>query len=68
MKEQIKSRLEELQSEYQKGQEKLNALEQESASTQASMLRINGAIKVLQELLELKVDLVEKKLVENGMK
>lgn len=52
MKSQITSRLEELQAEYQKGQERLNSLQQELTQIQNSMLRISGAIQVLQELLQ----------------
>ena len=52
MKNQIEARLEELNQEYLKGQERLNSLDQETASIQKSMLRISGAIQVLQELLQ----------------
>ena len=52
MKKQITERIKVLQEEYQKGQEKLTALEQETKSLQAMMLRISGGIQVLQELLE----------------
>jgi len=52
MKEQLQQRLKNLQDEYQKGQEQLAALEEETKSVQATMLRISGAIQVLQELIE----------------
>ena len=52
MKDQMKARLEELQAEYQKGQEQLTALEQETTNVRNAMLRIGGAIQVLQELLQ----------------
>ena len=51
MEDQLKTRLQELQAEYQKGQERLAALEQEMAAVKTSMLRISGAIQVLEELL-----------------
>lgn len=51
MQEKMMFRLEELKSEYQKGQEQLQNLEQEIANIKASMLRISGAIQVLEELL-----------------
>ena len=54
MKNLIESRLKELQTEYQKGQEQLVTLEQETATLKSSMLRINGAIQVLEELLQQK--------------
>lgn len=51
MKAQIKKRLQELQIEYQKGQERLTALEKETAGLNSTMLRISGAIQVLQEMI-----------------
>lgn len=46
----IKARLKELKDEYKKGQERLIALEQETANLSNTMLRISGAIQVLEEL------------------
>ena len=51
MKSEIKARLEELKEEYRKGQERLMALEQETNSLSKTMLRISGAIQVLEELI-----------------
>jgi predicted nuclease with TOPRIM domain len=50
MKSEIKARLEKLKEEYQKGQERLIALEQETTNLSNTMLRISGAIQVLEEL------------------
>jgi prefoldin subunit 5 len=50
MKSEINARLKELKEEYQKGQERLIALEQETTSLSKTMLRISGAIQVLEEL------------------
>jgi prefoldin subunit 5 len=50
MNSEIKVRLEELKEEYQKGQERLIALEQEITNLSNTMLRISGAIQVLEEL------------------
>jgi len=50
MKSEIKTRLEELKEEYKKGQERLLALEQETTNLSNTMLRISGAIQVLEEL------------------
>jgi prefoldin subunit 5 len=50
MKSEINARLKELKEEYQKGQERLMALEQETTSLSKTMLRISGAIQVLEEL------------------
>jgi predicted nuclease with TOPRIM domain len=52
MKEQIQSRLEELKREYETGQARLRELESETAYVRETMLRISGAIQVIQELLE----------------
>ena len=52
MKESIQTRLQELQTEYQKGQERLSKLDQEMATVKTSMLRISGAIQVLEEMLK----------------
>jgi predicted nuclease with TOPRIM domain len=50
MKSEIKARLEELKEEYRKGKERLIALEQETTNLSNTMLRISGAIQVLEEL------------------
>lgn len=55
MKKEIEARLKELKEEYQKGQAQLVALEQETANLRNTLLRISGAIQVLQELLGDKV-------------
>ena len=52
MKDHIVRRLEQLRVEYRKGQERMVELEQETSSVNSSMLRIIGAIQVLEELLE----------------
>ena len=53
MKERLKKRLQELEQEYQKGQEQLQKLETEANQTRDAMLRISGAIQVLREEVEL---------------
>ncbi len=50
MKSELKARLSELKEEYRKGEERLIALEQETANLSKTMLRISGAIQVLEEL------------------
>lgn len=50
MNKEIKTRLKELNEEYKKGQERLIALEQETTNLKNTMLRISGAIQVLEEL------------------
>ena len=69
MKTLIQSRLKELETEYQKGQERLSALEQEVSTVRHSMLRISGAIQVLQELLSQTAtlsDIEHLATIENG--
>ncbi len=51
MKEQLTKRLESLKNEYQKGQERLQTLESEVTTVRSAMLRISGAIQVLEEEL-----------------
>lgn len=69
MKKQIENRLKDLEKEYEKGQEKINTLDQEMTNLRASMLRISGAIQVLQEIQEASgASLVEKEIVDNGVK
>ncbi len=47
----LEARLKELKEEYKKGQERLLALEQETTNLSNTMLRISGAVQVLEELL-----------------
>ncbi|GCA91911.1 hypothetical protein [Microcystis aeruginosa] len=51
MKKQIKERLEELKAEYESGQKMLADLEAQGSNLRTTMLRISGAIQVLEELL-----------------
>jgi len=53
MKEQLTRRLQALETEYQKGQERLQALDAEAANVRTALLRISGAIQVLKEELGL---------------
>jgi prefoldin subunit 5 len=48
----MQQRLEQLRAELEKGQQRLVALEQERQQTRDTMLRISGAIRVLEELME----------------
>ena len=52
MKEQLQHRLEELKQEYETGQARLRELESEANYVRETMLRIGGAIQVIEELLE----------------
>jgi predicted nuclease with TOPRIM domain len=47
----MNERLEKLRAEFARGQEKLSQLEAEAAQLRQTMLRISGAIQVLEEEL-----------------
>lgn len=47
----LRQRLHELRAEYDKGQQTLAELESQAASVRATLLRISGAVQVLQEAL-----------------
>ena len=51
MKEQIKERIQQLKAEYESGQKMLADLETQESNLRTTMLRISGAIQVLEELL-----------------
>lgn len=51
MKEHLEQRLKELKSEYEAGQKLLADLQARQTELQATLLRISGAIQVLEELL-----------------
>lgn len=51
MKKSLQQRLILLKQEHQKGQERLHQLEAEAANIRDTMLRIQGAIQVLEEEL-----------------
>ena len=49
MKVQLEKRLAELKLEFQSGQKVLGELEAKAAATREAMLRISGAVQVLEE-------------------
>ncbi len=51
MRDQLENRLKELKSEFEVGQNKLNELEAQAANLRNTLLRISGAIQVLEEEL-----------------
>ena len=51
MKEQLEQRLTELKTEFESGQKYLADLEQKEANVRQTLLRIQGAIQVIQEEL-----------------
>ena len=51
MLEELQSRLEVLKKEFATGQKRLQELEQQQAYLRETLLRISGAIQVLEELL-----------------
>lgn len=63
MTDQIRKRLEELRGEYEKGQKVLMDLQARQDSLRESLLRIAGAIQILEEL-SCKVDNVKQEINE----
>ncbi|MCX5001199.1 hypothetical protein OHB05_00960 [Streptomyces sp. NBC_00638] len=53
MQDHLKSRLAELQQEYQLGEGQLRKLVEQEAGLREALLRISGAVQMLQELQEL---------------
>ncbi len=51
MKEQLTERLEKLKSEFESGQKMLADLQARQANLQQTLLRISGAIQILEEIL-----------------
>jgi predicted nuclease with TOPRIM domain len=51
MRQQLEERLAALKAEYEKGQSQLRQLESQTSSLRETLLRISGAIMVLEELL-----------------
>jgi ABC-type transporter Mla subunit MlaD len=51
MKEQLEHRLHQLRTEFESGQKMLADLETQQANLKTTLLRISGAIQVLEELL-----------------
>jgi predicted nuclease with TOPRIM domain len=51
MREQLTQRLDTLRKEFELGQTKLQELERQQAALSQTLLRISGAIQVLEELL-----------------
>ena len=52
MKDQLEQRLNELKSEFEAGQQMLAELEAKQANLRETLLRISGAIQVLEEMLD----------------
>lgn len=52
MREQLTQRLQQLHQEYESGQQMLADLQAQQTNLQQTLLRISGAIQVLQELLQ----------------
>ena len=52
MRERLEQRLQELKTEFGKGEQTLQELEEQVAAVRQTLLRISGAIQVLEELGE----------------
>lgn len=63
----MKERLAKLKAEFEKGQQHLQLLDKERAEVRDTLLRISGAIQVLEELLEQEhQDTLNNKASQNG--
>jgi len=63
----MKERLAKLKAEFEKGQQHLQLLDKERAEMRDTLLRISGAIQVLEELLAQEVqDTLNNKASQNG--
>lgn len=51
MRDQVEQRLKQLKAEFENGQTMLSELETKEANLKTTLLRISGAIQVLEELL-----------------
>jgi predicted nuclease with TOPRIM domain len=51
MRQQLEDRMKQLRAEFESGQQRLASLEQECQSLRQTLLRISGAIQVLEEEL-----------------
>ena len=56
MREQLQARLDELKRQYQLGEGQLRELDRQEAALRETLLRITGAIQVLEELLSVPAD------------
>jgi predicted nuclease with TOPRIM domain len=52
MKEQLEARMKELKSEFETGQKALEEMDMQRTNLVYTLLRINGAIQVLEELVQ----------------
>lgn len=68
MREAIQKRLQTLQTEFETGQKMLAELEAKQANLRETLLRMSGAIQVLQECLNEAADVTEERSeeAENG--
>jgi len=51
MREEIQNRLDQLRQEHQMGQARMQELEKQMAYVRETMLRISGAVQILEELM-----------------
>ena len=60
MREQLEKRLDELKAEYDQGEKMLSDLDARREQVRQTLLRISGAVQVLEELLKEEGDVAEK--------
>lgn len=66
MREQLQSRLQELEQEFGQGQTQLKELNEKRDALEKTLLRISGAIQVLHEELQREEEGQEAQPMENG--
>ena len=60
MREQLEKRLDELKAEYDQGEKMLSDLDARREQVRQTLLRISGAVQILEELLKEEGDAAEK--------
>ncbi|MPN22690.1 hypothetical protein SDC9_170073 [bioreactor metagenome] len=67
MKQQLEQRLKELRDQFESGQKMMADLESKQANLRDTLLRISGAIQVLEELIatESSIEEVQEQIVQN---
>jgi len=60
MREQLEKRLDELKAEYEQGEKMLSDLDARREQVRQTLLRISGAIQILEEILKVEGAVAEK--------
>lgn len=66
MKQQLEQRLKELREEFESGQKMMAELESKQANLRDTLLRISGAIQVLEELIATESNIIKEESEQAG--